>query len=336
MKKSLSLIAVVALAQGCSHPLEISGKGDIVDLNESGPGCTLEQFEAKDDACDVNLIVGDYNVNYNAQPRTGHEFVRWDGPCGITSVFPDCAHVVSADIVAQFWFTAVPATKAVFCPINSIAYRQNFEDMTPGQGFPPNDLADDGWQIFGVEYDVNPYTNPGAVPVNSYGTFAAADGDPGSIQAIAMNEGGSAQGLQHLNKFSDYNNVGQATKFIEGITLQERTVGAEDVGTWTLSFDAKRKSPDDFGIGGQSSAYAFIKTLDPNEFFQKGFKSVDMTRAGKIEEWARYSVTLKITEDMVGDILQFGFSATSFNYEPSGIYYDNIFFGTCGSLKTGS
>ena len=118
------------------------------------------------------------------------------------------------------------------------------------------------------------------------------------------------------------------------LDMGSETVAQADVGVWTLSFDAKRKSPEEFGIGGQSSAYAFIKTLDPHTFNQKGFSSIDMTSFSKVEKWGRYSVTLVITQAMVGDILQFGFSATAINYEPSGIYYDNIFFGTCDALQT--
>ena len=333
MKKITTIFFALGLIQGCSHPLEIVGQGDITDLNGSEFGCTLEQYQAEDDACVKNLVIGGYDVNYKAVARPGWQFVRWDGAgCGPSSQFPDCKFVASADVVLKFWFKTLPASTAVFCENSSIGYSQNFEAMTPGQGYPPNDLADDGWKIFGAEYAVNPYTNPGAVPVGTYGTFDAADGDPGSIQAIANNEGGPAQGLQHLNKYSDYNNLNQASNFIEGITLQERFVVQADVGVWTLTFDAKRKSPDNFGIGGQSSAYAFIKTLDSSEFFQKGFATIDMTSAGEEESWARYSVTLEITPDMVGDLLQFGFSATAFNYEPSGIYYDNIFFGTCAAL----
>lgn len=332
MKKLVTTFIVAGFIQACSHPLEIVGEGDIVDLNASSRGCTLEQFNAQDDACVKNVVLGDYSVNYSAVARAGSEFVRWEGPCGGVSSYPDCAHEVSAAVVQQFYFRTVPATTAVFCPTDSILYRQDFEAMTPGQGFPPNDLADDGWLIFGNEYSVNPYTNPESLPANSYGPFPAADGPPGSIQAVAGDEGGAAQGAQHLNKFTDYENQGQSTLFVEALTLQEFSVRAQDVGPITLYFDAKRKSPEDFGVGGQSSAYAFITTLDPNNFGQKGYTRLDMTTAGNTDRWGRYSLTLEITEEMVGDILQFGFSATAFNFEPSGIYYDNIFFGSCGAL----
>ena len=54
-----------------------------------------------------------------------------------------------------------------FAPTSSAAlatYTQNFEGMTPNQGFSDpaipfvNDLDADGWQIYGIVYDTNPYT----------------------------------------------------------------------------------------------------------------------------------------------------------------------------------
>ncbi len=333
MHKIVPLLLTIGLIQACKHPLQIVGEGDIVDLNGSGYGCTLEQFQAQDKACTENRVTGAYDVNYKGIPKAGSSFIRWEGACSSESVAPNCKLKASAKTVEKFRDEErVPPTRAVFCEDTTVYYSQNFEAMTPGQGYPPNDLEADGWLIFGAEYSVNPYTTPDAEPEGSYGPFDAADGDPGSIQAIASNEGGSAQGIQHLNKYTDYNNPSQATKFVEGITLQERTVVAEDVGTWTFVFDAKRKSPENFGVGEQSSAYAFIKTLDSTAYFQKGYVEQDMTSAGKVEKWRTYSISLEVTADMVGDLMQFGFSATAFNYEPAAIHYDNLFFGTCPGL----
>jgi hypothetical protein len=43
------------------------------------------------------------------------------------------------------------------------------------------------------------------------------------------------------------------------------------------------------------------------------------------ETWARYSITLgPMVPDLEGQILQFGFAATASNFEPSGVFYDNI------------
>lgn len=84
------LFCIVTL-QGCRHPLVIEGEGDIVELNNSGRGCTLEQFRAGDAACAVNEVTSAYEVNYKAVPRPGWRFLRWEGACSPRSAFQHCA-----------------------------------------------------------------------------------------------------------------------------------------------------------------------------------------------------------------------------------------------------
>ena len=113
---------VVAALQGCKHPLAIVGEGDIVELNGSGRGCSLEQHAAQDTACVDNEVEGDYFVNYKAQPRPGWRFVRWQGPCGPDSDFGHCRLQVTADVVAQ-WdageeHAQAPPSTAVFQPVS--------------------------------------------------------------------------------------------------------------------------------------------------------------------------------------------------------------------------
>ena len=66
-----SVLLVIFALQACKHPLAIEGEGDIVDLNGSGHGCTLEQFQAQDGACKRNEVRGEYIVTYRAEPRPG-------------------------------------------------------------------------------------------------------------------------------------------------------------------------------------------------------------------------------------------------------------------------
>ena len=65
--------------------------------------------------------------------------------------------------------TALVLSAAIaFAPGSSatlVPYSQDFEDMTPGQGYPPNDLEADGWRIFGIAYDADPYTGPANIVV---------------------------------------------------------------------------------------------------------------------------------------------------------------------------
>lgn len=113
MPKLLLLPALVLLLQACSHPLEIVGDGDIVDLNGSSHGCLLEQFRAGEKACTTNLVVQGYDVNYQAVPRPGWQFVRWEGACK-NNVEPHCQIIVPADFVQEYWFKSAPPLRAVF------------------------------------------------------------------------------------------------------------------------------------------------------------------------------------------------------------------------------
>ncbi len=113
-------LAVILFVQACKHPLEIQGQGDIIDLNGTGRGCTLEQFQAADVACTENEVFGEYAVKYHAVPRAGWKFVRWDGPCDSASEPPYCEFNVPAEQVEQ-WNTdrpgtTVQSTVAVFEP----------------------------------------------------------------------------------------------------------------------------------------------------------------------------------------------------------------------------
>jgi serralysin len=113
----LTLIGLSA----CKHPLAIDGEGDIVEITNSGRGCTLEQFQSQDSACTDNAVTGEYFVNYKAVPRPGWRFVAWNGLCDLSSTFQHCRFEVTEDVVD--WWDArhpdadMPATTAIFAPI---------------------------------------------------------------------------------------------------------------------------------------------------------------------------------------------------------------------------
>ncbi len=116
--KGISAFALLFILTACKHPLAIEGEGDIVDLNGSDHGCTLEQFQAEDIACTENEVLGDYDVEYSAVPRDGWEFVGWTGPCAPRSVVPTCTLSTTAAAV-EFWDAEyaeypIPATIAHF------------------------------------------------------------------------------------------------------------------------------------------------------------------------------------------------------------------------------
>ncbi|MBW2507868.1 MAG: hypothetical protein JRE81_04495 [Deltaproteobacteria bacterium] len=203
-------------------------------------------------------------------------------------------------------------------PNAEVLYQQDFEglDLTPSAA-----LTDDGWLGF-----VNLFSADGQ---NYLGGYVKAPGtEEGGLAAIQEGEGGAEQGSKQLVIISDYNNNAAQTagQRVEANTFQERTIVAEDVGkTLTFSFDAKRgniNDPADPKCPCDSTANAFVKTFfDPGNLID--FEQVDTTAI--LVTWNRYSVTFgPIAGDRVGATLQFGFSATASNYEPSQVFYDNL------------
>jgi len=227
--------------------------------------------------------------------------------------------------------TALVLSAAIaFAPSSSatlVPYSQDFEDMTPGQGYPPNDLEADGWRIFGIAYDADPYTGPANI-VYQYGPFDAANGDPGSIQGVATGQGGTAQGEVVLAKYTDYNNPdhtvvpftpGMPKYYISASTFQTQIISTSNVGLWRFTYDAKIGN-----LEADSSALAFIQTLDRFTGDGKAFLSNDTTHLPV--EWGTYTLDILIDDTLIGDTLQFGFIATATNYNGSAVFYDNISF----------
>lgn len=115
----LFLLAIVVA--GCSHPLDIEGEGDIVELNNSVRGCTLEESIANDIRCE-NWVVsggGSYVVRYSAVPRAGWAFEGWEGSaCDMASEAPYCEYFITGSLVDAFIAAVpnvvLPPTVAVF------------------------------------------------------------------------------------------------------------------------------------------------------------------------------------------------------------------------------
>lgn len=72
-----------------------------------------------------------------------------------------------------------------------------------------------------------------------------------------------------------------------------------------------------------STAVAFIKTLDPNANFNLT-NLVEQDTTDLPDTWERYSIELEVDAGLEGQILQIGFAATATNFEPSGVFYDNL------------
>jgi hypothetical protein len=190
-------------------------------------------------------------------------------------------------------------------------YSQNFEGLVQSD---PDALANDGWLVFGNVFA------PDMTYLYGYGPFPAPNGT-GAFCDIVTGQGGPEQGSQQLVVYSDYNNGDQATDLIESNVYQEQTIDAGNVGQrWHFEFQAKLGD-----IAGTSTALAFIKTLDPNNgYATTNFITADMTSIPTT--WSTYVLHIDIDASLEGQLLQIGFANTTTNYQPSGIFYDNVDF----------
>ena len=196
-------------------------------------------------------------------------------------------------------------------------YTQDFEALPPVDG----SLAGDGWLVFGNVFDA------GGGYLYGYGVFPAVN-NIGNWQDIVGGQGGPDQELQQIVVYNDYANGDHAVgNLIESNLFQEQVIGAGDVGLWTFTFDAKMGD-----LGGNSTALAFIKVLDPNNGHSLTvFNTLDMTSTPVT--WSDYLINVDVT-GLAGQILQFGFSTTATLYEPSGVFYDNVAFSDNGTVAT--
>jgi hypothetical protein len=208
------------------------------------------------------------------------------------------------------WIMTALAACAATAAADITTYSQDFEGLNQAS---PSALGDDGWLV-----GANVFDSSGGFLYN-YFAFPAPNGGP-AFSSITNGQGGAAQGNQQLVTYSDYNNGDHANgNLIEANFFRDFTVGASNVGqTWHFSFDYKRGD-----IGGGTTAFAFIKTLDPNNNFAlTNFVTLETTNASTL--WSSHTLSLFIDASLVGQLFQIGFLNTATNYESSGIIYDNI------------
>jgi exo-beta-1,3-glucanase (GH17 family) len=225
-------------------------------------------------------------------------------------------------------------------PAPACLYAQDFESLTPApQTVQPTSLATDGWLV-----GANVFGPDGTSFLYNYFAFPAPNGGP-AFSAVAVGEGGPDQGARQLSIYNDYNNGDHANgNIIEAIVFRERTIEASDVGTTIVfTFDAKRgniNSPTDPkcipgdplaspNLPCDTTASAFLKTIDTsaggattNALFE------DMTNLP--DAWGTFTISLPIVQELLGQVLQIGFQSRATDFEPSGIFYDNITLGPEG------
>lgn len=197
------------------------------------------------------------------------------------------------------------------------AYSSDFEGST-------GDFNADGWLNF--------VSNPGG----NYGF--PLDGGQTQGTTVASGEGGAAQGNDHFNVFSNYDDGSHGTGgLVEYNVFQQQTTSLSDVGSsWTFSFDAKAPAGGPaIDPGSSASAGAFIKGFGPGFGFFFPIYNEDTTTLSD-STWTTFSHTLTLNSVNPGDwdnwIIQFGFVNTATNFDDSGVLYDNVSFSQVSAV----
>jgi len=196
-------------------------------------------------------------------------------------------------------------------------------------------LSGDGWLASGNQFDSDGNF------VGNFGTFpapnAAVSPDTTFYSAVVQGQGGPAQGNQQLSILNDYNCCGTTGghkdptapfETVEALVFQEpfnfdNRIPAELVGQTVTFFFEGKKDTSEFGLGGNTTAQAFMKTLDPNAGFATT-RNPTLDTTSLPLDWAGFSLSLDITSDLEGQILQVGFQTLAQQFEPSNNFYDNI------------
>lgn len=217
-----------------------------------------------------------------------------------------------------FWIAGSSSARA-----DLVSYNQDFESLNIASG---TALSDNGWLVFGNVF------SPSGSYLYGYGPFGAPN-PGGGFSAIATGEGGANQGSQYLNVYSDYNNNAEHTNgnTVEANVYQQQTIGAADVGqTYTFRFD--HLANPSAAPAGSANTLAFIKVLDPNNGFATVRFDTFSTTSASTTVWTegtQMNITIEAgwTGGADAHLLQFGFLAASTNFNPTGVFYDNIQFG---------
>jgi hypothetical protein len=178
----------------------------------------------------------------------------------------------------------------------AISYSTDFESSTA--------ITDDGWYAY-----IN-YFTPDCSTFDSQGYgFPAPDNGP---QVSALAPGASSQ---VMNAYSNYDDVLMATHCLETNIYLQYTITADDVGSYVYSYDVELPAAEFTG----DKVNGFVKVFT-GDFSATLLAEVQPSTAGSKQ------ISVEITDAMVGGILQFGFNNYAYDYEDSGMFYDNVSF----------
>ena len=106
---------LTVMGVGCSHPLVIVGKGDIISAS-GNRNCTWEQYEASDPECAENYVLGNYLETYTAVAEDGWKFRGWQTYCAHEPEATECNFNIPARLVRLYWGETYSGLRAEFIP----------------------------------------------------------------------------------------------------------------------------------------------------------------------------------------------------------------------------
>ena len=314
--KSMIILIVSVVLSGCFIRISPSTGGVVQNQSGTYPDCS-----AADTCDDIPVVDTTFDETFTAVPEDGYEFIRWiraGGHLYGCNTNPEL-RISTANLEAlELFFNS--DTVFTVAPL----FQSTGPDVDFSSDFECNDAAGEeigeGWLTY-----INVFEADGTY---STGYFVGATPNSDQIANLTRGQGGAAQGRQQLNVFSNYNSdaggvlqhdVGQ---LVETNVYKEYRLTPESVGTYVFTFDARL--PDEGALAAPSTAIAFLKVLNPNDNFAPFGDPAESDASTLTTEWETRSVTLTVTEEMDGMILQFGFTNVASNYDPSGVLFDNL------------
>ncbi len=297
------------------------GNGSVEGAEECDDG-NLVNGDGCDDQCMLEPACGDGNLDAGEECDDGNttsgdgcsDICEIEAFCGDGNVDAgeqcDDGNTVSGDGCSDLCEIEAPAV---------VEYQQDFEALDQMAG---NALELDGWLV-GANVLTGP--PPGGAFIYNYFAFPAPNGGA-AFSAIAAGEGGAEQGSQQLSIYSDYNNADHGNgNTIEAIVFQERNIVAGDVGQ-DAYVPVRRQ------VGEPRAAEHGTSVLQDSrsgsgfcgDQLGRGRHDLDSGNLGHLLGPVGYR------RQLVGQILQFGFSTRATLYEGSGVFYDNIMVSSVG------
>lgn len=320
--RSLGILVAVLLLSGCFIRVIPTPGGVVGTKSGNHPDCGVG------DACeDIPVVDQFFDEIFVATPDNGQEFVRW-------ILAKNHMYGCTTDPEVRLYTTGLEDTPlAVYFERDDVfflsaLFRSTGPDIDYSTDFECNDrrgeVIGEGWVTY-----INVFDADGSSYIGGYFVGDTPNGQ--QIAAITRKQGGPDQGTQQLNVFSNYDSafgnilqhdVGQV---VEVNVYKEYRLTAANAGTYVFTFDARL--PDEQALARPATGKAFVKVLDPNNDYQPFQPPKESNSRNLTTEWETRSLEITITDEMVGMLLQFGFTNVASNYDPTGVLYDNLDFG---------